>query len=201
MKKILKVGFDLDGVILYNPIRFIRPIAKLLKPFKSFFLKQNLDFFYFPKSKFEQYLFRLLHKTSFKSDSAICDIKQLVKDKKIKAYIVTGRYSFLKTDYENWLKKINAKEIFEKYYQNTDDLQPNEFKKRMIKKLDLDIYVEDNWDIVEKLKACSEPLDSTRDKLRRKIKIFWITNFLDKYIPYKYKFEDLKSAVENITTS
>ena len=36
MKRILKVGFDLDGVILYNPIRFVRPIAKLLKPFKSF---------------------------------------------------------------------------------------------------------------------------------------------------------------------
>ncbi|MFA6533443.1 MAG: hypothetical protein WCT22_05655 [Patescibacteria group bacterium] len=190
MKKVLKVGFDLDGVILYNPIKFIRPIAKLLKPFKSFFLKQNLDSFYFPKSKFEQFLFRLLHKTSFKPDNAIADIKKLVMDKKIKAYIVTGRYSFLKTDYENWLKKINAKEIFEKCYQNNNNLQPNEFKKKMIKKLNLDIYVEDNWDIVEKLKVKNE-----------KLRILWITNILDKNIPYQYKFSDLKSALENITTS
>ena len=193
MKKVLKVGFDLDGVILYNPIRFIRPIAKLLKPFKSFFLKQNLDSFYFPKSRFEQYLFRLLHKTSFKPDSAISVIKQLVMDKKIKAYVVTGRYSFLKLDCENWLKKINAKNIFEQCYQNTDDLQPNEFKKKMIKKLDLDIYIEDNWDIIEKLKTCPEQ--------SRRIKIYWITNILDKNIPYQYKFKNLKSALENIFTS
>ena len=118
MKKILKVGFDLDGVILYNPIRLVRPIAKLLKPFKFLILKQKKDFFYFPKSKIEQFLFFLLHKTSFKPDPALKDIKQLVKAKKIKAYIITGRYSFLKKDYEIWLKKIKAKTIFEKCYQN-----------------------------------------------------------------------------------
>ncbi|MFA6081520.1 MAG: hypothetical protein WC741_03885 [Patescibacteria group bacterium] len=190
MKKVLKVGFDLDGVILYNPIRFIRPIAKLFKPIKSLLLKQNLDSFYFPKSKLEQFLFRLLHKTSFKPDSALFNIKQLVKNKRIKAYIVTGRYGFLKSDYETWLKKINAKKIFEKCYQNTDDLQPNKFKEKMIKKLDLDIYIEDNWDIVEKLKIKN-----------KKLKIFWITNILDKNIPYQYKFRDLKSALENIATS
>lgn len=187
MKKVLKVGFDLDGVILYNPIKFIRPIAKLFKPFKSFFLKQNLDSFYFPKSKLEQYLFRLLHKTSFKPDSAINEIKKLVMDKKIKAYIVTGRYSFLKSDYENWLKKIDAKKIFEACYQNNDDLQPNQFKTEMIKKLNLDIYIEDNWDIIQKLKIKNQ-----------KSKIFWITNVLDKNISYKYKFNDLKSALNKI---
>lgn len=190
MKKVLKVGFDLDGVILYNPIRFIRPIAKLLKPLKSFFLKQNLDTFYFPQSKFEQYLFRLLHKTSFKPDIAIKDIKQLVEDKKIKAYIVTGRYSFLKSDYENWLKKINAKKIFEACYQNADDLQPNKFKEKMIKKLNLDFYVEDNWDIVQKIKD-----------QKSKIKIYWITNILDKNISYEYKFSNLKRALKSIISS
>jgi hypothetical protein len=195
MKKVLKVGFDLDGVILYNPIKFIRPIAKLFKPFKSFFLKQNLDSFYFPNSKFEQYLFRLLHKTSFKPDSAISDIKQLVMNKKIKAYIVTGRYSFLKSDYDSWLKKINAKKIFEACYQNNNNLQPNQFKSEMIKKLDLDIYIEDNWDIVQKLEK--SPLRQCYAG-QVKIKIFWITNILDKNIQYKYKFVSLKEALQNL---
>lgn len=158
MKKILRVGFDMDGVILYNPIKFIRPIAKLFKPIKSFFLKQKSESFYFPKSNIEKFLFYLLHKTSFKVDPGINYINDLVKAKKIKAYIVTGRYSFLKKDYETWLKKINAKEIFEKCYQNTNDLQPDEFKKTIIKKLNLDIYVEDNWDIVQKLRIKNSEL-------------------------------------------
>ena len=189
MKKILKVGFDLDGVILYNPIRFVRPIAKLLKPLKSFILKQKEEFFYYPESKVEQFLFRLLHKTSFMADPALKDIELLVKSKKIKAYIITGRYSFLKKDYKVWLKKINADSIFEKCYQNKDDLQPNEFKEKMIKKLNLDIYIEDNLDIVQKLNHHTNA------------KIFWITNILDKYISYQYKFRNLKEALQNLPKS
>ena len=188
MKKILKVGFDLDGVILYNPIRFVRPIAKLLKPLKSFILKQKEEFFYYPESKVEQFLFRLLHKTSFMPDLALKDIKKLVMANKIKAYIITGRYSFLKKDYEIWLKKIKAKTIFTKCYQNQNDLQPNEFKEIMIKKLNLDIYVEDNWDIIQKLNH------------HTKAKIFWITNILDRHIPYSYKFANLKKALQSLKT-
>jgi hypothetical protein len=184
MKKILKVGFDFDGVILYNPIKFVRPIAKMFKPLKSFFLKQEKDLFYFPKTKTEQFLFYLLHKTSFMPDSALKDIKKLVMAKKIKAYIVTGRYSFLKKDYEIWLKKIKAKTIFTKCYQNQNDLQPNEFKELMIKKLNLDVYVEDNWDIIEKLNHHTNA------------KIFWLTNILDRHINYSYKFDSLKRALE-----
>ncbi|MFA5770685.1 MAG: hypothetical protein WC894_04300 [Patescibacteria group bacterium] len=193
MKKILKVGFDMDGVILYNPIRFIRPIAKLLKPLKSFFLKQKSESFYFPKSKIEQFLFYLLHKTSFKIDPGIKYINDLVKAKKIKAYIITGRYSFLKKDYETWLKKINADSIFEKCYQNKDDLQPNEFKEKMIKKLNLDIYIEDNWDIVQKLKK--SPL---RQGYAGQVKVFWITNILDKNIPYQHKYKSLQEALQDL---
>ena len=190
MNKLLKVGFDMDGVILYNPIRFVRPIAKLLKPLKSFFLKQKSESFYFPNSKIEQFLFYLLHKTSFRPDFALKDIRKLVENKQIEAYIVTGRYSFLKKDYENWLRKINSDLIFENCYQNKNDLQPNEFKEKMIKKLNLDIYVEDNWDIVQKLKSSPER--------NRRIKVFWITNFLDKNIPYKYKYNNLKEVLQNL---
>lgn len=189
MSKLLKVGFDLDGVILYNPIRLVRPIAKSLKSLKSFFLKQEKDLFYFPKTKIEQFFFRLLHKTSFMPDLALKDIKKLVMAKKIKAYIITGRYSFLKKDYEIWLKKIKAKTIFTKCYQNNNDLQPNEFKEIMIKKLNLDVYVEDNWDIIEKLNHHTTA------------KIFWITNILDQYIPYSYKFANLKKVLKFLTIS
>ena len=190
MKKIPKVGFDMDGVILYNPIKFVRPIAKLLKPIKSIIVKQKKELFYYPKSKLEQLLFSLIHKTSYKPDIALEEIKKLVKSKKIKAYIITGRYSFLKKDYEVWLKKIKADTIFEKCFQNNSDLQPNVFKEKMIKKLGIDFFIEDNWDIVQKLK-----------EKNKKLKVFWITNFLDKNIPYNYKFNNLQEALKNIIAS
>jgi hypothetical protein len=53
----------------------------------------------------------------------------------------------------------------------------------MIKKLNLDIFVEDNWDIVKYLKNI------------KKTKIFWIYNLLDKKIKYQYKFKSLKEVV------
>ncbi len=195
MKKILKVGFDLDGVILYNPIRLVRPIAKSFKPFKSFFLKQKKELFYFPKTKIEQFLFRLLHKTSFIPDPALNDIKKLVIAKEIEAYIVTGRYSFLKKDSDIWLKKIKAKTIFKECFQNKNDLQPNKFKEKMIKKLNLDVYIEDNWDIVQKLEK--SPLRQGYSG-QAKVKIFWLTNILDRHIPYQYKFNNLKEALKNL---
>jgi hypothetical protein len=121
-------------------------------------------------------------------DPALDYLEELVKAKKIEAYIVTGRYSFLKKDYQNWLKIINKNKIFKGCYQNMDDLQPNEFKQKMIKKLDLDIYVEDNLDIVKKIQSS-----------KSKTKIFWITNFLDKNVSYQYKFNNLKEALQNLS--
>ncbi|GIW64652.1 MAG: hypothetical protein KatS3mg092_0585 [Patescibacteria group bacterium] len=66
--------------------------------------------------------------------------------------------------------------------------QPYDFKAQMIKKLNLDIFVEDNWDIVKKLKVKSQ-------KSKVKTKIFWICNLLDRNIKYQYKFKNLKEVV------
>ena len=54
----------------------------------------------------------------------------------------------------------------------------------MINKLKLDIYVEDNWDIIEKLNH------------HTKAKIFWITNIVDRKIPYQFKFSSLKEVCQ-----
>lgn len=189
MAKILKVGFDLDGVILYNPIRIFRGAAKkFLKPLKSFFLHQEKDSFYFPKSNLEKFLWKILHKTSFRINKGYEDLKILSKNRKIKFYLITGRYGFLKKDYENWLKKISADKTFTECYLNKDNLQPNQFKEKMIKKLKLDMYVEDNLDIIEKLNS------------HTKAKILWITNIADKRIPYQLKFFSLIEVCRYLKT-
>ncbi len=189
MAKKLKVGFDLDGVILYNPIRFVRPLAKSLKFIKPFIFKQKEEPFYFPQSNIEKLIWNLLHKTSFKVDSHFPHLKKLIQDGKIEAYLITGRYGVLKGDYNKWMKKIDAKNLFKNSYLNEKNMQPNIFKEEMIKELELDVFVEDNWDIIQKLNS------------HTKAKILWLSNFLDSRIEYPYKFGNLKEVIDYLSRS
>lgn len=183
MKKPLKVGFDLDGVILYNPARIIRPF---IATFKKYVLKKRRLLFYYPKSAIEKNLWYLFHKSSFFPSPGIKEIRKLVKNKKIKAYLITARYSFLKDDLENCLQKWKLKNLFEGVYYNKNNLQPHIFKEKIIKNLKLDIFIEDNYDIVHHL---------NKKKVSR---IFWIYNLLDKKIPYPDKFPSLKQSIDYI---
>lgn len=182
--KILKVGFDLDGVILYNPLRIVRRFVVLLK---KLFNESKADTFYIPKSKITMFAWNLLHKSSIFVSPAYEEIKKLVLKGNFEAYLISGRYSFLKKDFEYWVNKINAKKYFKGVYINKKDLQPYVFKEEMIKKLDLDIYIEDNWNIVKKL-----------IKTNKKTRIFWLTNFFDKNIKYRYKFQNLNEALKSL---
>jgi len=184
-KSKLRVGFDLDGVILYNPIRTFRVIASSLKFTKPLLFHEKTDEFYFPNSPVEQFIWRQLHKTSFCLADGIEKIKKLTEQGKIETFLITGRYSFLKKDFEYWLKKMEADTIFKGYYYNKNDQQPNLFKQQMIKKLQLDYFVEDNWGIIQKLNG-----------VLKTTKVIWISNFLDRNIRYKYKFFGLNEVAE-----
>lgn len=190
-KKILRVGFDLDGVLLYNPARIVRPLIvaakKIISPSKA-------HSFRLPKNRFEELIWLILHKSSFISATGIDDIKTLIKENKIKGYIISARYESLKQDFERWVKKIDARSYFSGIYYNNNNEQPPHFKAAMIKRLKLDIFVEDNWDIVSYLQ-------SHVDLKAQDCKILWIYNLLDRNILYKNKFPSLRKAVEFIHAS
>jgi len=193
MKKQLRVGFDLDGVLLYNPARIARPIIAFIK---KYIIKRDLSKFYYPKNKLESWIWNFLHKSSLWPASGIDTIHQLIKNKKIKAYIISARYESLKIDFNYWVKKIDPKKNFSGHYFNDKNEQPYLFKEKMIKKLKLDIYVEDNWDIASHLKSKIKDLPAGRQGQRSKI--FWIYNILDKHIKYQYKFFSLNSVIKEI---
>jgi len=176
-KKPIRVGFDLDGVILYNPARIVRPLIATVK--KTVGGKQKTKF-YIPTRPLEIALWNFLHRSSLFVAPGLEDVKQMVREKKIEAYIVTARYSFLHSDLDHWLTKIEAKKYFTAIYANKDNEQPHLFKERLLKQLDLDIFIEDNWDIVS--------------HLRDRLKIYWIYNIVDRRIAHPYKFSDLAKA-------
>lgn len=186
--KPLKVGFDLDGVILYNPVRVMRP---LITNFKRRVLKKKKTRFYVPRSKVEQGLWWLIHQSSLFIVPGYDQVKELVAAGAIEAYLVTGRFACLKADLDRWLKKLEGDVVFSRVYYNRENLQPHDYKKTTIKSLDLDFFIEDNWDIVESLQDAYQ-------KKEMKTKVYWLYNVADKQIAYPYKVPSLKDFVEKI---
>lgn len=186
----LRIGFDLDGVLLYNPIRTLRPIAGFFKFLKPYLFHEKSESFYFPNSALEKFIWRLLHKTSYRVAEGFDDIENMAKKRLIDAYIITSRYDFLKPDFDYWIKKLNAQSAFKGCYYNKTNLQPNMYKHHMIQKLELDYFVEDNWGVIQKLNGSL-----------KKVKIIWVSNFLDRNIQYQFKFFSLKEVALYLKSS
>jgi len=198
-QKPLKVGFDMDGVLLYNPARIVRPLISTFKKNKIGFKREELEF-YVPRPGFQQFFWEMLHKSSCFLAPGFDQIKKLKAEKLIEPYMITGRFGHLKKDYLKWKKKMKADELFVECFMNSDDEQPHLFKERLIKDLGLEVFVEDNWDIVRYLD------DSCRQKGGEicNAQVIWVSNILDYRIKYHSKVSNLKSAIEiiqNLTTS
>lgn len=183
IKKPLRVGFDLDGVLLYNPVRIGRP---LVTGFKRLILKKPKTNFTIPHTHLQKAIWTLLHKTSFIVAPGFSELKHKVQSGEIEAYLITARFDFLKPDLDKWLTRIQADKYFKKVYYNQHNEQPHAFKLRVLNSLKLDYFIEDNWDIVNNL-AVQPGLNT---------KIFWIYNLFDRRIPYPYKYPILKKALE-----
>ncbi|KUK83981.1 MAG: hypothetical protein XD98_0203 [Microgenomates bacterium 39_6] len=185
-QKPLKVGFDMDGVLLYNPARIARPLISLVKRKLRIIDRDELEFFV-PKPGFQQVTWDFVHKSSCFIAPGFDEIVKLKEEGLIEPYLITARFAHLEKDFNRWMKKMKADSVFVEYMMNYQDEQPHLFKEKMIKKLELDFFVEDNLDIVGHLnQACL------------KTKIYWITNLLDNRYEYPNKFLSLKASIEEI---
>jgi hypothetical protein len=185
----LKIGFDLDGVILYNPARVVRPFIALAK--KLVYGSHPPTKFRIPQSQGEKALLSLLHKSSLFIAPGFTDIKRLAQTGKIEAYLITGRYNFLKQDFEKWLDKMQAGTIFRKIHLNERNEQPHLYKEALIKKYHLDVFIDDNWDIIQHLhQGFSKKTHATLP--------IWVYNLFDKKIPYPHKYNGLKPVMAYI---
>lgn len=179
----IKVGFDFDGVIAYNPLRILRAPFVTLRRIVTH--KKDLEF-PIPKTKTSRFLWTLAHKTSYFPAAGVQELKELLKKREIEGYLITGRYGFLKDDLEKWLSNHNLNGLFKEMYVNSTE-QPHLFKERMVKKLGLDYYLEDNWDIVNYLRS-----------KKLKPEIHWIYNIVDRFNPYPHKHPYLRKFLQEL---
>lgn len=193
-EKTLKVGFDLDGVLLYNPARIARPVITLMKKKKVITNREQLEF-YVPKPGFEQFFWELLHKSSVCLAPGFEQIAELKKAKIIEPYLITGRFAHLQKNYDKWRKKMNADQLFIKSYMNSNDEQPHLFKEKLIRELELDYFIEDNWDIVQYL---DQRFAKTKGQ-DKSATIIWLSNILDFRVDYHSKVMSLQEALTILT--
>lgn len=144
-RKIIRIGFDLDGVIVGKPPLVPKGLIEFLtkKPTNAFL------HFRFPKSCLEQHVRKFSHFYLFRPPlrQNIDFIKKL-NSKKYELYVISGRYSFLTFETDLWLKKRGLENLFKAVFINLGNEQPHLFKERIIKELNLDYFFEDDPDTV-----------------------------------------------------
>ncbi len=164
----LIVGFDFDGVVIYNPLHIARaPIAW----FKSKFLRLNKTSFYKPKNKFQLFIWKLLFLISIPATDGLKEIQKLKDEGKIYPILLTGRFDLSQKKLREILKNIGFPTLFSEIITNDKNEQPHIFKERLIQEKKMQVYIEDNIDIVLYLnktlpqKASSQDL-TKKDNLR-----------------------------------
>lgn len=180
----VRVGFDLDGVLFFNPLRVVRRPIELVK---KHILKKNTVDFYIPKSSLEKLIWKIAHMSSIRPASGWQKIRELTEAGLIEPYLITARFECLKNDFARCKSRISADDYFAGTHHNSKDEQPHLFKERMVKELDIQYFVEDNWNIVNHLSKNTNT------------KVIWISNVVDQDIQFEERVFDLSSAMKRLS--
>ncbi|MDD3679396.1 MAG: hypothetical protein PHX72_00860 [Candidatus Shapirobacteria bacterium] len=160
MAKIIKIGFDLDGVLARHYLdRFWFRMRK--KKEKKIIATDGLNYFY-PKSRLEKAVLTTINRLRKISSSDKKKIKGWSCRQGVEIYLVTGRFGFLRTPTLKWLEKNSLVDCFSKVFINQKNQDPVQFKSLMINNQGLDIFIDDDLEVLEKLSSST------------KAKLFWL---------------------------
>lgn len=137
----MNIGFDFDKIFIdYPPFIPSGIIDRLYRQ------KSNGVLFYRIPSKLEKFLRLLTHFSAFRPPIIINIkfIKKLAKKNTSRHYLISSRFSFLKNKTKSVIKKYSLDKYFDEMYFNFDNDQPHFFKNKVIKKLKIDLYVDDD---------------------------------------------------------
>lgn len=141
----MTIGFDLDRIFINTP-PFI-PGDVISKLYKK---KDNGELLYRIPSRPEQLFRRATHLPLFRPpiEENLAFLHAVAK-KQNKLYLISSRYKFLEGVTEKLVQKHKLNTIFEKLYFNYDNKQPHIFKNEILKKLKLDIYIDDDLSLLQ----------------------------------------------------
>lgn len=156
----MNIGFDLDKVFINNP-PFI-PSTIIEKLYRE---KENGELKYRLPYRIEQYIRIFSHYHIFRPPIAenITYLNNLVKNNKHNYFLISSRFGFLEKRTEAVLKRYRLQNKFKELIFNYTNKQPHVFKNDMIKKLHIDVYIDDDLPLVKFL-AKENPT----------VKFFWL---------------------------
>ncbi len=140
----MRIGFDFDKVFVdYPPFIPSSIIDRLYK-------KKNHKLVYRFPSEFEQKIRILSHHWMLRSPikKNIEVLSEITKINELDIFLISGRFGFLKNKTEIWLKRHKLKKFFKKMYFNFENEQPHLLKDKMIRKLKLTKFVDDDLDLL-----------------------------------------------------
>jgi hypothetical protein len=140
----MNIGFDLDKVFIDYP-PFVSPsfIDKLYK-------KKDNGMLIYRIPKYPEQLLRNVSHIPILRPAIKNNLEFLrnISKKDNKLYLISSRFKFLEKRTEKLIKRYQLDKIFDEMYFNYENLQPHIFKNQVIKKLDLDIYVDDDLSLI-----------------------------------------------------
>ncbi len=140
----MNIGFDLDKVLIGYP-PFVPPII-IDKLYKK---RDNGILLYRIPSYPEQVFRRLTHLTILRPPiKKNLDFLKSIPKKDNRLYLISSRFNFLKKRTNRVIKKNGLDKIFDELYFNFENKQPHEFKNEIIKKLKLDLYIDDDLSLI-----------------------------------------------------
>lgn len=141
------MGFDLDGVLVEGPPFVPSWLLELL--YRG--AKEKKLHYRIPGSKIEIWIRQLSHNSFFRPP-ILKNIEILKQMKEHELFLVTSRYSFLQEHTHALLKLYGIDHLFKEIVLNSKDEQPHIFKLKTLERLNLDIFIDDDEDLLTFLK-------------------------------------------------
>lgn len=138
----MRIAIDLDGVIVDKPPLIPKKLIEWL--FRGG--RKNGLHYRFPTTRLEQLIRKLSHFYLLRPaiDKNINFLKKNSGKEIGELFIVSARYSFLEQETKIWLRKRGIGNLFSQVYLNLKDEQPHFFKEKILKKLKVDIFIDDD---------------------------------------------------------
>lgn len=143
----MKIGFDLDKVFIDNPPFIPKEVIS-----KLYIKKANGTLEYRIPSVPEQYVRRLSHFPLFRPPikENITFLKKISREHN-QIYLISSRFGFLEEVTKDLVNKYGLSDLFDGLYFNFENKQPHIFKDEILKKLQLDIYIDDDFHLLDYL--------------------------------------------------
>lgn len=162
----MNIGFDLDKIFInFPPLVPTRIIDWFYKGKPDGSLKYRIP------GRAEQLLRLLMHYPLLRRPikENIEFMKKLAAENAHIYYLISSRFGFLKKTTEKLVHKYGLDKMFKSLHFNFSNSQPHIFKNEIIKKLNVDLYVDDDLQLLEYL-VNKNP----------KTNFFWLNNKISK---------------------